>query len=307
MNKNILIVLAGGFLIAVVVALMVQASLSGAKKKEVVAAKQEARVEILAAAKPLKAGETLSADNMKWSSWPKAGVFPGAVVRKGKDQTAQDALQGKMLQDIAEGEPITSSMIVKEKSNMMAAKLRPGMRAVSIDAKASAQVSGLINPGDYVDVILTYRSKIKYGGSDDSITNMVNANLTKMASETIMENVRILAVDQRVNAPSETKEGDGKKKAAKAGKLVTLEVTPEGAEVIAMARKAGDLTLSLRRLGENDVSDHYTPATTDSRVTNIWHEIYATMEKMNNVPAGQGSNIVRIYSGASASNVNVGQ
>jgi len=293
MNKNILIVLGGGFLIAVLVAVMVQASLSGGKKKQQAAAKPEAKVMLVVASKALEPGDVLSADNMKWQEWPKSGVFPGAVVREKKEQEVTEALSGKVQSAVAEGEPIVSSAVIKEGSNRMAAQLREGMRAVSIDVKASTGVAGLVAPGDYVDVIMNYNSRIKYNGNDTYIKNMIEANFSKTASETIIENVRVLAVDRRMSATEES--GSGKK--ATMPKTVTLEVTPKGAEVIVVARKAGTLSLSLRRLGDNTVADAYTPATTDARITHIWDEIYATMEKMANDNSGQGSNFVRVYHG----------
>lgn len=302
MNKNILIVLGGGFLIAVLVAVMVQASLSGSKKKQQAAAKPEAKVMIVVASKDLEAGDTLSADNMKWQEWPKSGVFPGAVVREKKEQEVTEALAGKVQNDITAGEPIASSAVIKDGSNRMAAQLRDGMRAVSIDIKASTGVAGLITPGDYVDVILNYNSRIKYNGDDTYIKNMIEANFSKTASETIIENVRVLAVDRRMKATSEE---TGKDKKATMPKTVTLEVTPRGAEVIAVARKAGTMSLALRKLGDDTVAEDYTPATTDARITHIWDEIYATMEKIAEDNSGQGGNFVRVYHGEDANAVAV--
>lgn len=299
MNKNILIVLGGGFLIAVLVAVMVQASLSGSKKKQAAATKPEAKVMLIVASKDLKAGEMLDSTNMKWQEWPKSGVFPGAVVREKKEQTVAEALSGKVQAEVKAGEPIISTGVIKDGANRMAARLREGMRAVSIDVKASTGVAGLVSPGDRVDIILNYNSRIKYNGSDTYIKNMIEANFSKTASETIIENVRVLAVDQRQRPAGE--ETGGKK--ATMPKTVTLEVTPKGAEVIAVARKAGTMSLALRALGDETVSDAYTPATTDARITHIWDEIYATMEKIANDNSGQGSNFVRVYHGEDASSV----
>jgi pilus assembly protein CpaB len=299
MNKNILIVLGGGFLIAVLVAVMVQASLSGSKKKQAAASKPEAKVMLVVAAKDLKSGDKLDEENMKWQEWPKSGVFPGAVVREKKEQTVTEAVSGKVQHEVKAGEPILSSGVIKDGSNRMAAQLREGMRAVSIDVKASTGVAGLVAPGDRVDIILNYNSRIKYNGDDTYMKNLIEANFSKTASETIIENVRVLAVDQRMRVAEES--GSGKK--ATMPKTVTLEVTPKGAEVIAVARKAGTMSLALRSLGDETVSEAYTPATTDARITHIWDEIYATMEKIYNDNSGQGANFVRVYHGEEESQV----
>jgi pilus assembly protein CpaB len=298
MNKNILIVLGGGFLIAVLVALMVQASLSGGKKKEQQAARQDAKVSIIVAAKPLKAGDVLNEKNMKWQEWPKSGTFPGAVVQQTKDQTVDKALKGRLVRDVGEGEPIVSAAVVQDKGNFMAATLREGMRAVAIEIKPAAGVAGFVSPGDYVDVILTYRSRVKYGGTDNVIKNMVEANLSKIATETIIENVRVLAIDQRMRNEENQK--------PKVGKTITLEVTPKGAEVLGLARKMGDVTLALRRLGDDKVSEGYSPVTSDARIMNIWDEIYATMETLQSDSSGQTSDIVRVYNEAQINSVTVG-
>lgn len=297
MNKNILIVLAGGFLIAVLVALMVQMSLSSSKKQQVAATKPAATVMLAVASKDLESGDKLSADNMKWQEWPKSGVFPGAVVREKKEQAVEEAVSGRVQGDVAEGEPIISSSVIKEDSKRMAAKLREGMRAVSVNTKAVSGVSGFIMPGDYVDVMLTYTTRIRYSGGDSRVRNMLDANFSKNATETIIENARVLATDQRMVTE------DGQKMVAP--KTVTLELTPKGAEVLTLARKMGEVTLSLRRLGDDTVTASHTPATTDARIIGIWDEIYATMEKITTDNASQGANIVRVYNGAVTNNVTV--
>lgn len=302
MNKNILIVLIGGFLVAVLVALLVQVSLGSSKKKERSAKQQQAQVMIVVATKPLKAGDRITLENAKWQSWPQNGVFPGAIVRKDANQSLEKAVSGRLLRAVAEGEPIMMSGIIDDKDGgkgMMAASLRKGMRAVSIELRPAAIVSGFVNPGDYVDVILTYRARVTYDGDDLNITNMSEANLDRLATETIIENVRVLAVDQKMST-DQTSGGKGKPKIAK---TVTLEVTPKGAEVVGLARKMGDVTLALRRLGDDTVSTEYTAVTTDSRITNIWDEIYATMESMRSDYAGQSENSMRIYNGASVMDI----
>lgn len=304
MNRNILIVLGGGFLIAVLVALMVQMSLGGSKKTQQVAA-PEARSAVIVATRALKTGDTLGETNMKWMDLPQSAVFPGMVVRSGRDQTVQAALSGRLLRDVGEGEPILSSAVVKDKGNFLAATLREGMRAVSLDLRPAGMVAGFATPGDYVDVLLTYRGRMRYTGDNPNIHHMFESNFDRLATETIMENVRVLAVDQRMR--SEEPSSGGKNAANRVGKTVTLEVSPEGAEVLWLARKMGDVSLSLRRLGDDDVREGHSPATTDSRITSIWHEIYATMEKMGDVSSGQGNNIVRIYTGANINDVRVGQ
>jgi pilus assembly protein CpaB len=112
----------------------------------------------------------------------------------------------------------------------MAAVLPQGMRAVAIDITPESDAGGFILPNDHVDVILTRRDKWaeKVGGVE------------KYISETILRNVRVLAVDQSI----EDKEGQ---KVA-VGKTITVELDPQQAEMLALARQLGTISLTLRSL-----------------------------------------------------------
>ncbi len=294
MNRNLIIVLAGGLLIAVLVALIVQTSLSGKKKNAPV--KEEARVEIIVAVKPLPTGTKLDDKNVKWVPWPKSAVFPGAIVREG-DKKPQEAAAGRLRRAVAEGEPVTKTALVGEGAgNFMAASLREGMVAITMDVSAVRGVAGFIAPGDYVDVILTYKKKVSFKDMDDDpqVDNMIKLNLDNRAAETILQNVHILAVDQSSTRNEEK---------IKVGKTVTLELSRRDAEVLIMARHIGDLTLVLRRLGDDKQYVRNYEIVTDERVTNITDDIYNQVLKIQN--SGEAADIVRIYNGASLSQVSV--
>ena len=151
------------------------------------------------------------------------GIVPvkliGSVVRRG----------------ISEGQPIASEFIVRSgERGFLAAVLRPGMRAVSIGVDDATGISGLVFPGDRVDVILTHEVEAKIAGTNDKVTRRV--------SETIIVRVRVLAIDQN------TDDLEGKPLRAK---TITLEVKPSQAEIIAVAVRMGSLTLSLRSLAKD--------------------------------------------------------
>ncbi len=294
MNRNVMIVLAGGFLIAVLVALLVQASLSGGKEEPVVL-KEEPKVQIIVASKNLKIGAELSDENMKWQEWPKNAVFPGAVLRKG-DKKPSETLDGRLLRDIKEGEPVVKSALVPEtQGNFLAASLGEGMRAFAISVNASSMVGGFVGPGDYVDILMTYKQTIRYNGPENvEITNMIEKNINKLATETILENVKVMAVDQTASRSDDDEK-------IKVGKTVTLEVDYKGVEVLALASKMGELSLSLRRLGDDGILTERPPVTTDARVTNISDEVYDEMTKIT----GQAAKIVRIYRGDVVEDISV--
>lgn len=289
MNRNVLIVLAGGFLIAVLVALLVQATLSGGEKEEEVVVKEEPKVQIIVAAAPLSRGDTLNEENIKWQDWPKSAVFEGAVVREG-DLSPLDMLSGRLRRDVAKGEPVMNTAVFPEDSNLLSVNLEPGLRAFSIDVKASDMVAGFVGPGDHVDIMLTYRETVSYNGPRNPMIDAVLQNtVDSLATETIMENVKVLAVDQAAAR------GEG---AARIGKTVTLEVDRKGAEVLALADEIGDLSLALRGVGDDRILGRSKYITTDERVVNLFEEVQTMLMKMQNAPS-QKPKIVRIYSGGS--------
>src|SRR5690606_3672035 len=126
------------------------------------------------------------------------------------------------------GEPIRDAKIIKADggSGFMAAILPSGMRAVSTEISPETGAGGFILPNDRVDVILSRRNR-----DGDARTSGVPA------SETILTNVRVLAIDQTVE------EKNGQRVVV--GKTATIELTPRQAEVLAQARQAGTLSLAL--------------------------------------------------------------
>ncbi|MBN8920916.1 MAG: Flp pilus assembly protein CpaB, partial [Rhizobiales bacterium] len=141
-----------------------------------------------------------------------------------------------------QGEPIRSDKLIKGAgSGFMSAILPSGKRAlaISISTNGSASAGGFILPNDHVDVILTRRQ-------EQTRQTQQSGALTH-SSETILSNVRILAIDQTVE------EKDGQRVVV--GKTATLELSPRQAEALALARQLGTLSLALRSIADvNGVS-----------------------------------------------------
>lgn len=278
MNKNILIVLGGGFLVAIVVALIVQASF-GKKNSNM--------VEVVVASQAVTAGSTVANSNFKWQEWPKDSVFAGAIIREGK-KSVTDSAQGKVRRDLSAGEPLLkSSLTAAGKGNVLAAAMEPGMRAMAIKVSAESMVGGFISPGDKVDVILSYQIRLN-GDEAESAAGKVD----KHASQTILENVNVLAIDQN------SSKADDK---AKVGRTVTLEVDAAGVERLVLASEMGDLSLSLRALGDDSHKDRGKKNfTTDVQVSNLLQELGKIKKN-----AGGKSDIVRVYNGQEIENITV--
>jgi pilus assembly protein CpaB len=301
MNKNIIIVLAGGFLIAVLVALLVQASLGGGDDPApVVVQKDVKRVQILVAAIDIKAGADIAQENVKWMDWPEDAVFPGAIVRE-DEETAFEAGAGRLALAVKTDAPIMISSLIGEANKNLAARLEKGMRAFTVSVDSTSMTAGFIQPDDRVDILLTYRQNIRYDGDDPMIEQLIQKNLNSIATETILENIRVLAVDQLI--AQQMTEDD--KNLPRVGDTVTLEVSPKIAETLAVATTLGRLTLVLRGLGDDQLTmKDDTPVTTDARVTRVYDEIIDAMNKAE-FAAGQSARVVRIYRGDGVEDMSV--
>ncbi len=191
--------------------------------------KKEAR-KILAAARHLPVGTLLRAEDLTGVELPKEEVRRAHVVVK--DASTVESLRGHAVREaIAEGAPlIRSAVVAPRQRGFLAAVLAPGTRAATIQLGAGTSHAGLIDPGDRVDVILTARMRL------DNKTESV-------FTRTILENVRVVAVDRQVDAGTGS---DGKE--VKRAKIVTatLEVSPDQAGLLALGEHEGTLALVVR-------------------------------------------------------------
>jgi pilus assembly protein CpaB len=195
--------------------------------------------EILVAKSDIGLGQTVKPEDLQWQTWP-ASAASGAFIRRDGRPEAVNQIAGSIARfPLMQGEPIREQKLVKAgASGFMAAILPSGMRAISTEISAETGAGGFILPNDRVDIILTRRSKN---------ADAAHSGQELISSETILSNIRVLAIDQ---AP---KEKDGQN--AVLGKTVTLELRPEQAETLARARQTGSLSLALRSIVDVNVSD----------------------------------------------------
>ncbi len=204
---------------------------------------------ILVAAGDLPAGTLLLEEHLKWQPWPENSISPNYI--KQTEAKVQDFVGAVVRRGIIAGQPIMSTMIVKPgERGFLAAVLKPGMRAVSVAVTDVAGIAHLIVPGDRVDLLLT-QTIIPVDAAEAS------ANRDRKAAETVLENIRILAVDTVL---------DDVKEQAIDGKTVTIEVTPKQAEMITIAVELGRIAFSLRGL-ENNGFDRSIVATSATMPT----------------------------------------
>jgi pilus assembly protein CpaB len=195
----------------------------------------QSTTDVLVAAKDIGAGRALSVDAVRWEAWPKSSVSDAFVV-KNADSDIQKVVMGVVVRTpLVAGQPVTQAAIVhSDTAGFMAAMLSPGMRAVSITISAETSAGGFILPNDRVDVILTRDVSEGGGGGKKAIQ-----------AETILRDVRVLAIDQSAEQPKDAQFA--------VGKTATVEVTPGQSELIEESRMMGALSLALRPLGEDSM------------------------------------------------------
>lgn len=189
---------------------------------------------VLVASADLPTGTILRREHFEWRAWPEEAVDKRYMI-EGKIEL-EDMYGAVARNAITSGEPILESRLVRlGDSGFLAAILKPGMRAVTVPVDASSGVAGLVMPGDRVDVIVTH----EYARDENQMTRRV--------SETVLRNVRVLALDQRL---------DDVAKEAGLAKTATLEVEPKHTEVIATVTEMGKISLSLRALPGDDEAEN---------------------------------------------------
>lgn len=209
-----------------------------------------ASIEVLVASNELPVGQTLKPNDIRWQAWPADLAPSGALVRSSVPNAAEETAGTLVRQSFLAGEPIRREKLVKgDGSGFLSAVLPSGMRAfaISIDTRGATSAGGFILPNDRVDVIRTFREDEGTKGNDGQ------------ASETVLPNVRVLAIGQAIQ------ERNGEK--VMSGETATLEVTPSQAETLALAQRTGQLSLVLRSFADANKTEAPRESRADNAVT----------------------------------------
>jgi pilus assembly protein CpaB len=169
-------------------------------------------------------------EQLTWQEWPSAGVNANFITREADPNALEELKTAIARVPIYAGEPLRRNKLVGEGESLMSSILPSGYRAVAVQISADTSAGGFILPNDFVDVIMTRRAE--------------NGSSTGFVTETILENVKVLAIDQTIQ-----EDEDGKK--VKVGETATLELTPQQSEIITVAQQMADrLTLALRSVAD---------------------------------------------------------
>ena len=190
---------------------------------------------VMVATRALPVGTILTADALRLQAWPEGMVKPEQYYVEG--QANVTALVGSVVRvAMTAGAPVTRGSLVNPSDRgFLAAALGAGMRAITVPLSVDQGVAGFVFPGDRVDLLLTLE-----------LADEENGSIKLNTAETIVRNVRVLAVDQRTTPMDAT----GNSTPIVFG-TVTLEATPQIAEKIAVARAVGTVSLALRSIADN--------------------------------------------------------
>ncbi len=186
-------------------------------------------VEVLVAGRALRLGDSVRSGDLKWQSWPKQAAVSGYITKSNSPKALSNFSGAIARAPFLEGEPIKEQKLIKiSEGGVLAAILPSGMRAISTPIREETAAGGFILPNDRVDVIISRSVRM--------------ANKEEFISETVLRNVRVLAIGQTIEIK------DGKKVAN--GKTATLELSPRQTETLALAQSMGTISLSLRSLAD---------------------------------------------------------
>lgn len=193
--------------------------------------------EVLVALDDIPAGSILTEASFGWEEWPEASIND-TFVSRGNEPDAATELTGAVARSaFFEGEPIRrGKLAIAGPGGFLAATLQSGMRAVSTRTSPQSGAGGFILPNDRVDVILTRREP---DPNDQSREIFV--------AETVLQNVRVLAIDQVIE------EDEGQKVVV--GDVATLELNPRQAEILTLTEQLGEISLALRSILDGSPDD----------------------------------------------------
>ncbi len=189
--------------------------------------------EVLVVAGDVATGGVLNPENVRWEEWPSSAVNPAFIDRESQPD-AIEKLEGTIVRSqFYDGEPVRDGKLVRSDSGFMSAILPAGKRAVAVRVTAQSTAGGFILPNDRVDLVHTI--------------SQTSDGQTRFVSQTLLSNIRVMAIDQTIE------EKNGEKVAV--GKTATLELSPSEVEIVSAAEKAGSLSLALRSMADIKIDD----------------------------------------------------
>jgi pilus assembly protein CpaB len=200
---------------------------------------------VLTAAHALQPGALLKPDDLAGKKLSGVDLPPGASADTPENR--RDLVGAMVRRTLASEDVILPRDVMRPGDHgFLAAVLSPGMRAVTVGVDVVSGTAGLIWPGDSVDLILT-----------ETIPDRAAPPGRQVAAETVLADVRVIAIDQRLVEGSTPDDAAGKN-----ARTVTLEVTAGQAERVAVATRLGHLSLAVRAAEAGPSGASHQPSTT---------------------------------------------
>lgn len=210
--------------------------------------------QVLVAARDIRPGRAIAAADLSWSTWPKDALSSSLLLQAANPQAASELVGAVARTGLAAGEPIRPTKLVAgDRGGYMSAVLPSGMRAVSMRTSPQTGAGGFILPNDRVDVILIR--------PDTATLDPATEGARRYASERILENVRVLAIDQTIE------DQDGR--SVVVGNVATLELTPHQVDVLTRGQQLGELSLALRSVLDGGPQLEEEPVRARSRSVSV--------------------------------------
>jgi len=207
----------------------------------------------LLGATDLNVGRLITASDILWSPVKNGSVLSTHML-KGKTDESQ-VIGSVVRRSLYKGMPLNWSAIVRPGDHgFLAAALRPDHRAVTIPVDRATGEAALIYPGDHVDVILTAQVRDP------------NSRETNTITATILENIRVVAVNRQVESSS-LGAGTSRQVSRNAASTVTLELMPPEAERLVLATTKGSISLAMRSLTDIRRRENRTPTAFENLLT----------------------------------------
>ena len=202
---------------------------------------QEAAVEyvsVLAIDADVSVGDRISEGIITEIEWPAEAVTPNLIKTEDQPDAKQEFINALARTPMVAGETLTrEKVIMAGDSGIMAAILKPGMRAVTVRISVDTAAGGFIQPGDKVDIILRENFQVRRPQNDTSARTIERDNI--FIAKTLFENVKVLAIDQTFTTGPENG-------AAIPGSTATFELSQPDAELLQESTGYGDIFLTLR-------------------------------------------------------------
>jgi pilus assembly protein CpaB len=196
--------------------------------------------QVLVAAHDIQPGAALSPSDLAVATFPQASVSPQFIRLSAQPSAQHDFVGAVTRRAFVQGEPITTDSVVQPDGHgFMAAQLAPGFRAVAVPIEQKTAAGGFIQPNDHVDVIAT----VKFESHGDG------GPTQQSRSDIILQDIRVLAIGDKTQGQTA-----GDHPETNDGTVAVLEMSPEDARTLEMARAVGDVSLALRGVQAETVS-----------------------------------------------------